>query len=586
MGRFMSKSDERDLDWVASKKKRNKRNGRPVLLVVLIAAAVAVIGGIYYYIEQRTPSRQHVSAAEYFGNPGDGEVPVTAGDEVSETFARERDGQVYVDYGTVSGLVDPSFYYEQDSKLLIVTTPTEKTTLDLTGGSSEGDEAVVLDGTLYISEAYLEKWSDIEVFSYDDPKRIFIKTSWSYPAASFSEAAPIRGNASIKAPIVKDMQAGDTVRTLDVDSAGNAADGKADGFTKVETDDGFIGYVEDRYLTDHTVKNEDHESPIGDYTSRGFEGRINMVFHQTTSQDSNNALASSLTGVTGVNVIAPTWYFLDNDEGAVRDLSSSAYVDTAHNAGMLVWAVVNDFDGGISSSSDTAAAISTYQYRTAIINSVMTSVKAAGADGVNLDFEHVTRDSAGAFLELVREFSVACRNEGLYLSIDDYVPTYTSFMGRAEQARVADYVVTMCYDEHNADSDEAGSVASISFVKNGIADTLKEVPAEKLIAALPFFTRLWSTEGSGRPDSTAYGMTDAEKTVSGMNMEESWDDSAGQNYAETTVGDVKYQIWLEDEDSLRLKLAAVRDAGCAGVAEWKLGLEKEDIWGIISEYLA
>ena len=56
---------------------------------------------------------------------------------------------------------------------------------------------------------------------------------------------------------------------------------------------------------------------------------------------------------------------------------------------------------------------------------------------------------------------------------------------------MADYVVIMAYDEHTEGSYEAGSVASISYLQDGIEKTLEKVSADKVIAGIPFFTRLW-----------------------------------------------------------------------------------------------
>lgn len=561
-----------------------RRKKKPILPVLLLAVIVAVAGGVFYFIDSRTPSKKHLSAQEYFGG-SDASMAVTAGGEVTKDAAVVYDGATYISEDAIAERVDPSFYYEENEKLLVVTTPTKKTTLDLTNGSSPNKEAEILDGTVYVSVDFLKQWADAEVTQYDSPSRLVIKSAWTYPAGDVSEDAAIRESADIKAPIIKDVSSGDTVRLLDVSADGSAGEGKQEGFTKVESEDGYVGYISDKYIKNIREMTEDHTSSIGDYTTVGFDGKINMVFHQTTSQASNNALANSIANVTGVNVIAPTWFFLDDKEGGIQDLSSADYVATAHSAGMKVWAVLNDFDGNVASADDTAASLSTDTYRSKIVDTVMQSIKASGADGLNIDMEHVTKSSVNDFLELIREFSVECRNAGITLSVDDYVPTFTGYMNRAEQARVCDYIVTMCYDEHSTDSEEAGSVSSLSFVKKGIEDTLKTVPAEKTIAAIPFFTRLWTTAG-GKVTSTAYGMTDAENAASSMNMSEKWDDQTGQTYCELTSGDTKYQMWLENEKSIGLKMEAVQEAGCAGVAEWKLGLEKQEIWEIISNYLA
>lgn len=293
-----------------------RRKKKPILPVLLLAVIVAVAGGVFYFIDSRTPSKKHLSAQEYFGG-SDASMAVTAGGEVTKDAAVVYDGATYISEDVIAERVDPSFYYEENEKLLVVTTPTKKTTLDLTNGSSPNKEAEILDGTVYVSVDFLKQWADAEVTQYDSLSRLVIKSAWTYPAGDVSEDAAIRESADIKAPIIKDVSSGDTVRLLDVSADGSAGEGKQEGFTKVESEDGYVGYISDKYIKNIREMTEDHTSSIGDYTTVGFDGKINMVFHQTTSQASNNALANSIANVTGVNVIAPTWFFLDDKEGEI-----------------------------------------------------------------------------------------------------------------------------------------------------------------------------------------------------------------------------------------------------------------------------
>lgn len=566
-------------------KYKRKRKVHPTAVILLLAVAIAVVGFLFYYINARIPSHKHQEAADYFGIHGATDVGITAGATVSSEKGRTIDGKIYLPVDVISSSVNPGFYYEETDQRLIVTTPTQKTVLDLSSGSTSGKEAEIVDNKVYVSLDYLKKMSDIEVKTYDSPTRVFIKSVFDYAAASLKEDADIREKPSIKADIIKDGKKGDLLRLLDVSSDGTAADEKTKGWTNVVTDDGYVGYVEDDELTNTHEQKDQHTSPIGEYTTQNDGTPVNLVFHQTTSQASNNAFSDATAKVSGVNTIAPTWFFLNNNQGAMSSLANSAYVTAAHNAGMKVWAVMNDFDGSVNSSQATAEALSKEEYRTAMINTVMQGLEQSGADGLNVDFEKVSKNSAPAFLELVRELSVECRKRGLVLSVDNYVPTFTSYMGRREQARVADYVVTMCYDEHSSGSEEAGSVASLPFVRKGLEDTLKEVPASKVIAAIPFFTRMWMTDGSGTPKSTAYGMADAKAAADSLGMKLSWDKNLGQNYGETQSNGTKYQIWMEDEDSLEAKMKEIQSFGVAGIAEWKLGQENDDVWPIISKYI-
>ncbi len=564
---------------------KRKRKFHPTLLILLLVVGIAAVGFLFYYVNGKTPSSRHMDEAEYFGIDGASDVGITSGAAVSSKTGIEKDGTIYLPMNFVSSSVNPGFYYEDSDKLLIVTTPTKKTVLDLTGGSTSGKEALVENGTVYVSLDYLKKMSDIEVKTYDSPTRVVIKRTFDYAAGSLAENAAIREKPSIKSDIIKDGTKGEKVRLLDVSSDGTAGDGKTAGWTNVVTEDGYVGYIQDEDLTDIGEQKDDHTSPIGEYTTLNDGTPVNMVFHQTTSQASNNALSNAIANVSGVNTIAPTWFFLNNNEGEMTSLASSSYVAAAHNAGMKVWAVMNDFDGSVNSSEATAAALSKESYRSAMIHTVMQGLEDSGADGLNVDFEKVNKNSAPAFLELIRELSVECRNRGKVLSVDNYVPTFTSYMGRGEQARVADYVITMCYDEHSSGAEKAGSVASLPFVKKGLEDTLKAVPASKVIAAIPFFTRMWTTDGSGTPKSTAYGMEDAEAAVKSLGMNLRWDDNLGQNYGEMESNGTTYQIWMEDEKSIEEKMKAIQKLNIAGVAEWKLGQENSDIWPVISKYM-
>jgi len=142
----------------------------------------------------------------------------------------------------------------------------------------------------------------------------------------------------------------------------------------------------------------------------------------------------------------------------------------------------------------------------------------------------------------------------------------------------------MGYDEHYSGSREAGSVASIGFVEEGIRRTVEQVPAHKVINALPFYTRIWKSEGADLT-SEAVGMEMAEQFVANHNMEVRWDEAACQNYAEASEGSAFYQVWLEDEQSIEAKLNIMQKYEIGGVAAWRLGFEKASIWGIIRGYL-
>lgn len=566
-------------------RKRNMRKRQkqdPVRIVLLLAAAVALIGIISFAAGRFIPTSSKRDPKEYFGIEGRDEVGVVVNGHVFETPGITLNEEIYLPIDEVSKYLNPGFFYSENENMFIITTPVEKIAVSV-ADSAEQNLFVSRDGKNYISYNYLYQYTDMDGdVVLGDTDRIVIRTVFDYDMRTVGEKAVVRERPTIRGLVLEKPEAGTQVSILESDGSMDAG-----AWTYVTTPTGYTGYIENKYLEGDMIHvTEDRVRPELIYTHILREDKINMVFHQTDNQASNNMLAQSLEGVSGVNVIAPTWFYLESPEGDMSSVASDTYVATAHSRGLSVWTVANDFDGAVNSSKDTFSALSTYAGRSKIIDTIVSETVRVGADGINIDFEKVNADCAPYFQEFIRELSVSCRTQGLVLSIDAYVPTYTKYLGRAELARTADYIVCMCYDEHTSGSETAGSVSSLPFVQKGIRDTLKEVPPEQTVIALPFFTRLWKVNENAAPTSSAMGMGEAAAWLSENAANVVWDEETGQNYAEAKGVDGTSKIWIEDAQSISEKMKEVTAAGCAGVAEWKLGLETQDIWQVISDHLA
>ena len=553
-------------------RKRQKQD--PVRIVLLLAAAVALIGIISFAAGRFIPTSSKRDPKEYFGIEGRDEVGVVVNGHVFETPGITLNEEIYLPIDEVSKYLNPGFFYSENENMFIITTPVEKIAVSV-ADSAEQNLFVSRDGKNYISYNYLYQYTDMDGdVVLGDTDRIVIRTVFDYDMRTVGEKAVVRERPTIRGLVLEKPEAGTQVSILESDGSMDAG-----AWTRVTTPTGYTGYIENKYLEGDMIHvTEDRVRPELIYTHILREDKINMVFHQTDNQASNNMLAQSLEGVSGVNVIAPTWFYLESPEGDMSSVASDTYVATAHSRGLSVWTVANDFDGAVNSSKDTFSALSTYAGRSKIIDTIVSETVRVGADGINIDFEKVNADCAPYFQEFIRELSVSCRTQGLVLSIDAYVPTYTKYLGRAELARTADYIVCMCYDEHTSGSETAGSVSSLPFVQKGIRDTLKEVPPEQTVIALPFFTRLWKVNENAAPTSSAMGMGEAAAWLSENAANVVWDEETGQNYAEAKGVDGTSKIWVEDAQSISEKMKEVMAAGCAGVAEWKLGLETQDIW--------
>lgn len=429
---------------------------------------------------------------------------------------------------------------------------------------------------------------------YDNPDRAVITSEWGkIQTAEIKRDTQVRYQGGVKSPILTEISKGSKVVVLDDEN----------DWMKVGTEDGFVGYVKTNALRDAATETTSREFEEPVYTNISKDYTINMAWHNVSNSDANSYILETIAGTKGLTTIAPTWFSLSDTEGNVSSLADSDYVNYAHQSNLEVWAVLRDFHGGINSYDETYEVLSYTSKRTKVINQVIAEAIETGIDGINLDFELISTECGQHYIQFVRELSVKCRQNGLVLSVDNYVPQpYNEHYDIEEQGAVADYVVIMGYDEHTEGSYEAGSVASIGYLKNGITDALESVPAEKLIAGVPFFTRLWfetpkteeeladeaGTEAASYPDkvtSTAYSMDEAAQIVKNAGAETQWDKETMQNYAEWDADGGTYKIWLEDEQSLEEKLKVIKSNNLAGVAEWSLGMEDSGVWDLILQYV-
>ena len=567
-----------------------------VLIIVVIAISVGA-----KLVDKYSYSKERADLEEYFGIDSEGEVAIVLGDERVEESARLMDGAYYFDLATVHKYFNERFYEDKNEQLLLYTLPDDTVRVEI-GSSSyiTKDGAADLgcpaaryaqasDGsgeTLYIAADYVKLFTDYtyQTFTAPDHMQVYAEgyAGESMKTAEIVKDTSVRYQGGVKSPILKDVAAGEQVAVLE----------EMENWSKVKTEDAIIGYVENKRLAENgaggvDVQPQPQTENVSafvnpEFTSISKPYKINLAWHAVAGTAGNDTLESALENTKGVNVISPTWFALTDNDGNFSSFASQSYVDRAHDMGLEVWALIDNFT---NPDVETYEVLSYTSKRAYLIQGLVDAALEYGMDGINIDFEGLTQDTGEHFIQLIRELSVECRKNGLVLSVDNYVPRgFNDHYERGEQGVFADYVIIMGYDEHYNGSQEAGSVASIGFVEEGIQKTVNEVPPEKVINAVPFYTRIWKSEGANLT-SEAVGMELAEQFVDNHNIEVRWDEVTCQNYGEVQEGGTFYQVWLEDEQSIEAKLNIMQKYNIAGVAAWKLGFEKASIWDVIGNYL-
>ncbi len=558
----------------------------PVLVAIVLIIIVAAVGFGAKIIEKYSYSKEYADLDEYFGIVGEDDVAIVLQDEQIEEYAKIWDNTCYFSLAVVHQYLNDRFYEDKIEGLLLYTLPdavirTEIGTSDYRTSNGESDDAGYVisryeGDVLYIAADFVKKYTNFSYELFTEPYHMQVYTEWNErQEATISKDTQVRYQGGIKSDILTDVSAGDSVIVLD----------EMENWSKVKTKDAYIGYVENKKLTDahseEPVPVTDYEEP--EYTSISKDYKINLAWHAVYSTEGNGTLTDVIDGTKSINVISPTWFVLTGNAGEFTSFASKDYVNRVHDMGMEVWALISNITN--TETLDMYELLSKTTTRTNIINNLIGTAIEYDLDGINIDFEDIGVDTGEGFIEFIRELSIPCRANGIVLSIDNYVPMgYNDYYRRDEQGVVADYVIIMGYDEHHGNSKEAGSVASIDFVEDGISKTIDEVPAKKVINAVPFYTRIWETNGDS-VSSQVVGMDMADEYVANHSIDIRWDEETCQNYGEYQSGNSLYQVWLEDDESIRVKLSVMDNYKIAGVAEWRLGLEKPSVWTAIEEYI-
>lgn len=561
-------------------KEQQKKKAAPVLVVLILIVLVGAAGIVSFLINRYKPGTEYMAGNEYFNLTDENSVALIQNGELLEEQAVLIGGEPYAAYTYVESQLNSCFYWDEETKGILLTTSGGVQTLlpgDAAVAKTPGGQPAVQqesDGKVYISLDVVKEYTDLDYVYYSNPNRVVIRNEWDgvEQATVQSDTAQVRQKGGIKSLILADVQKGDTLLYLE----------NLDNWCKVMTADGYTGYIQTEDISEpeaieaRTAKKDSYERITRDH-------KINLVWHQSTSTESNDAMAEMTAEMTGVNVISPTWFSVTDETGTISSLASADYVKLAHEAGREVWGLIDNFNEAFDETTDLAYA----SVRSRIIEQLLAEAASCGMDGINVDFENLKEAGIPHYLQFLRELTSAAHAQNLVVSVDTPVPqAYTMYYQRGEQARFVDYMIVMAYDEHFAGSEEAGSVSSLLFVQQAVEEMTRVMPADQVICGIPFYTRVWTEKfGQSAITSEVLGMDGAKNYAKENQMTETWDASLGQNVATVETSDARYTIWMEDEQSMEEKLKVIQSADLAGVAEWKLGFECADVWSLISEYI-
>jgi len=558
-------------------------------IILLVGVLVAALGTFIYFLPGMV-------TAEW----GDEPVLVIGNRKVGEGLVHPGDREIYINLQTLKEEIDPHLYWDEEEETAIVTT--EERVIHLHSEELESEinlRPVELEFPLrqkddelyYLPLLFLTDFYEIYVDYIEDTNTVVIDNVEDEAREGIltEDAISLRVGPSMREPVLEVLQKGETLRLED-------EGGEEDGWILARAESGKVGYLQEDYVRregeyefpDSALAGEEKEEE--ELEEEKAEKKLPehpfvMVWEDYHSPPNIEQIGE----MPSLEVVSPTWFHVNDKEGNIHNIAEPEYVDWAHERGYKVWGLVtNSFDPDL-----TAEVLTSSSLRRKVIDQLIVYANLYDLDGINLDFENFHVDYRDYYTQFVRELAPLCREEGLVLSVDVSMITQNEYWSlaydREALGEIVDYVMLMAYDEHWGASPVAGSVSSLPWVEEGLQEVLEKVPADKLVLGVPFYARKWTIEegddGEEEVSSRAFSMGRIEDIIEERDFEIEWDEDARQNLAVYEDDDKTYKIWLEDADSMKQRVELVNEYDLAGIAAWRRGFEKPEIWELIQDNL-
>lgn len=553
---------------------RTKDNKKKIKKILIIIVAIILIGTIAYNISNNIIVDKNKSINLVINNKN-----VTS--NLKKEIIIENDN-IYISKQDLGNFFD-KYIYENTENNNIVTTynnkiasiSLEKNKININGSTKNTyAHAENKEGTIYVPITELEDVYGIEIKYLPDSKVLTIdSTSKEQKKGIITKNVSVKSSTKFISKTIDKVKKGSYVIVVSEDK----------GYTKIRTENGKVGYVKTNKVANTVVVREEMQE------TKQIEGKVNMVWDYY----SEVASAPDRTGVTmdGVNVVSPAFFHLNTSGELTENVGTQgqAYIDWAHSNGYKVWPMVQNAGNGMLNV--TSNIMNDYNKRQKLINQIVNYCVKYKLDGINIDFENMKKEDKDMYSRFIIELTPRLKDMGIVVSVDVTAPdgseTWSLCFDRNVIGDVADYIIFMAYDQYGISSNKSGTTAGYDWVNLSLNKFLKteEIESNKIILAIPLYTRLWTEDSSGKVvKQSTVSMKNIDSILpSGVNKQ--WDDNLKQYYVEYQDGQYTKKMWIEDEKSLKEKINLINSNNLGGVASWEKGMETDNFWTFLKENL-
>ena len=488
---------------------------------------------------------------------------------------------VYLSKQDIANFFDKYIYKDEKNNKIITTYDKkiasigfEENEININGANKKiYASAIEKDNTIYLPISEMLDVYGIEIKNIEDSKVITIdSTNREQKKAIVTSQVAVKSSTNFISKTVDRVKKGDYVIVV-------SNDGK---WAKVRTDKGKVGYIKSKKIANEVIVRENMEE------EKQIQGKVNLVWDYYSEYAS--APDRNGTKIEGVNVVSPSFFYLDKNGNVQQNVGDKGeeYIKWAHNNGYKVWPMIsNSGDGMLSVTSNI---MNDYDKRQKLIEDIVNLCVKYKIYGINIDFENMKKEDIDLYSRFIIELTPRIKEIGLVISVDVTAPdggdTWSLCFDRNVIGHVADYIIFMAYDQYGVSSTKPGTTAGYDWIELSLKKFLEteEIKSDKIILAVPFYTRLWTEDSNGKVKSDVVNMKNINKVLP-ESVEKTWDDNLKQYYVEYEEKNTTKKMWVEDLESIRAKIELITKYNLAGSAAWEKDREDPEVWSVINQEL-
>lgn len=493
-----------------------------------------------------------------------------------------KENEIYVGIDIVSDAIGIDVIWDEEDRVAILYTGED--VVRFYGDNSkmkinrekvkDNNSMIIKDGQPFFIIDFIKRYSQYQVVYIQDTNRLIIDEIGKVKRkAQPIDELRLRKSKSVWSEVKDIIKENEIIYVYKIDEE----------WSFIRSERGYFGYLRNKDIK----LGEEFKISIEKKEDISIEKKekINLTWEFVYGK---NPSTKNLKAINGLDVISPTWFYIENEKGEIRDKASKNYVEWAKENGYEIWGLFdNQFDPDL-----TGKILNSSNSRETVINNIIDLAIKYELEGINIDFENIYQKDKDMLTQFLKELYPVAKENDLTVSIDITIkslsPNWSLCFDRKNIGRFVDYVILMAYDEHWANGGVSGSVASLPWVEYGIKSLIEDVSSNKVILGVPFYTRIWKEEyidGELKVKSYAVSMERADELLDKYNGTVTWDEKSKQNYGKYKIGDALYKVWLEDNISMRERVELINKYNLAGIASWRKGFEKNEIWDIIKKNL-